>query len=265
MYVFVSVCNPPDLPPDHKGQRLTNNSLFPLLKRIFFPHPLLRSFSFLFSALYATLVFTGQHYMRQRPKLNLRRPLVLWSLTLAVFRYTASFFCCQNSALLWQLYHWQLYIQQPWMCCATSATSPLTSLHLCCFGHFVPTYVIFYLFIFLVLSIVGAVRTGSYMFHILSSTGFRNSVCNQRFYKDPVSRFWAYAFVLSKAPELGRSLVPSENKSFCFWASLNIYFFFFFGVPFFRWHCFYCAEEAETPVPALVPPHHCAPLFLVLV
>ncbi|XP_008319900.1 elongation of very long chain fatty acids protein 6 [Cynoglossus semilaevis] len=95
------------------------------------------SFSFLFSALYATLVFTGQHYMRQRPKLNLRRPLVLWSLTLAVF------------------------------------------------------------------SIVGAVRTGSYMFHILSSTGFRNSVCNQRFYKDPVSRFWAYAFVLSKAPELG--------------------------------------------------------------
>lgn len=40
----------------------------------------------MFCGLYAALVFAGQHYMRERPKLNLRRPLVLWSLSLAIFR-----------------------------------------------------------------------------------------------------------------------------------------------------------------------------------
>lgn len=54
-------------------------------------------------------------------------------------------------------------------------------------------------------SIVGAVRTGSYMFHVLSSSGFRRSICDQSFYNGPISKFWAYAFVLSKAPELGQS------------------------------------------------------------
>ncbi|TMS04522.1 Elongation of very long chain fatty acids protein 6 [Larimichthys crocea] len=93
--------------------------------------------SFVFSALYAALVFGGQRFMKPRPKLNLRRPLILWSLSLAVF------------------------------------------------------------------SIIGAVRTGSYMFHVLSSSGFKRSICDQSFYNGPVSKFWAYAFVLSKAPELG--------------------------------------------------------------
>lgn len=40
----------------------------------------------MFCGLYAALVFGGQHFMRERPKLNLRRPLVLWSLSLAIFR-----------------------------------------------------------------------------------------------------------------------------------------------------------------------------------
>uniref|UniRef100_UPI003AAAC5FD elongation of very long chain fatty acids protein 6-like n=1 Tax=Centroberyx gerrardi TaxID=166262 RepID=UPI003AAAC5FD len=93
--------------------------------------------SFVFSALYAALVFAGRHFMKEREKLNLRRPLVLWSLSLALF------------------------------------------------------------------SIVGAVRTGSFMLHVLRSGGFRSSVCDQSFYYGPVSKFWAYAFVLSKAPELG--------------------------------------------------------------
>lgn len=43
------------------------------------------------------------------------------------------------------------------------------------------------------------------MFHVLSSGGFRRSICDQSFYNGPVSKFWAYAFVLSKAPELGQS------------------------------------------------------------
>ncbi|XP_047458443.1 elongation of very long chain fatty acids protein 6-like [Mugil cephalus] len=93
--------------------------------------------SFVFCALYAALVFSGRHYMKSRPRMDLRRPLVVWSLSLALF------------------------------------------------------------------SIVGAVRTGSYMFQVLTSSGFRRSICDQSFYNGPVSKFWAYAFVLSKAPELG--------------------------------------------------------------
>uniref|UniRef100_A0A8C9S7K6 Elongation of very long chain fatty acids protein n=1 Tax=Scleropages formosus TaxID=113540 RepID=A0A8C9S7K6_SCLFO len=66
-----------------------------------------------------SFVFCGQHFMRSGPKLELERPLVLWSLSLATFR------------------------------------------------------------------------------------GFKQSVYDQSFYSGPISKFWAYAFVLSKAPELG--------------------------------------------------------------
>uniref|UniRef100_A0AC11CUF2 ELOVL fatty acid elongase 6 n=1 Tax=Ovis aries TaxID=9940 RepID=A0AC11CUF2_SHEEP len=45
-----------------------------------------RKKSFLFSALYAAFVFGGRHLMNKRAKFELRKPLVLWSLTLAVFR-----------------------------------------------------------------------------------------------------------------------------------------------------------------------------------
>ncbi|GAA6080479.1 elongation of very long chain fatty acids protein 6, partial [Tachysurus ichikawai] len=95
--------------------------------------------SFLFSALYAACILGGRHVMKQREKFELRKPLVLWSLTLAVF------------------------------------------------------------------SIFGAVRTGSYMTFILMTKGLKQSVCDQSFYNGPVSKFWAYAFVLSKAPELGEA------------------------------------------------------------
>ncbi|XP_028651022.1 elongation of very long chain fatty acids protein 6-like [Erpetoichthys calabaricus] len=93
--------------------------------------------SFLFSAVYAAVIFGGQHFMKERQKMELRRPLVIWSLSLAVF------------------------------------------------------------------SIVGALRSGKYMLHILNKSGFKQSVCDQSFYNGPISKFWAYAFVLSKAPELG--------------------------------------------------------------
>ena len=45
-----------------------------------------RKVGFLFSALYAAFVFGGRHLMNKRAKYELRKPLVLWSLTLAVFR-----------------------------------------------------------------------------------------------------------------------------------------------------------------------------------
>lgn len=41
------------------------------------------------------------------------------------------------------------------------------------------------------------------MLYILMTKGLKQSVCDQSFYIGPVSKFWAYAFVLSKAPELG--------------------------------------------------------------
>lgn len=41
------------------------------------------------------------------------------------------------------------------------------------------------------------------MLYILMTKGLKQSVCDQSFYNGPVSKFWAYAFVLSKAPELG--------------------------------------------------------------
>lgn len=50
------------------------------------------------------------------------------------------------------------------------------------------------------------------MIHILRSSGFRRSICDQSFYYGPVSKFWAYAFVLSKAPELGECLVFLTHK-----------------------------------------------------
>lgn len=51
--------------------------------------------------------------------------------------------------------------------------------------------------------------------------GLKQSVCDQSFYIGPVSKFWAYAFVLSKAPELGEyplslSLVMRiESRNVC--------------------------------------------------
>ncbi|XP_037547192.1 elongation of very long chain fatty acids protein 6-like [Nematolebias whitei] len=95
------------------------------------------STSFVFCGLYAAVVFGGQHFMRERPKLDLRRLLSLWSLSLAVF------------------------------------------------------------------SIVGAIRTGLYMLHVFTNSGFKETVCDNDFYSAPVTKFWAYAFTISKAPELG--------------------------------------------------------------
>lgn len=99
-----------------------------------------RKKSFLVSALYAAFIFGGRHVMNKRAKFELRKPLVLWSLSLAVF------------------------------------------------------------------SIFGALRTGAYMLYILMTKGLKYSVCDQGFYNGPVSKFWAYAFVLSKAPELGDTI-----------------------------------------------------------
>ena len=50
--------------------------------------------------------------------------------------------------------------------------------------------------------------------------GLKHSVCDQGFYNGPASKFWAYAFVLSKASELGGPIfiIPRKQKlSFLPW------------------------------------------------
>ncbi|KAM9324149.1 very long chain fatty acid elongase 3 [Gastrophryne carolinensis] len=61
-------------------------------------------------------------------------------------------------------------------------------------------------FMLAIFSIIGAIRTGWYMINVLLASGFKQSVCDRGFYNGPVSKFWAYAFVLSKVPELGDTL-----------------------------------------------------------
>lgn len=43
------------------------------------------------------------------------------------------------------------------------------------------------------------------MLHVLTNDGFKQSVCDNSFYSAPLTKFWAYAFALSKAPELGET------------------------------------------------------------
>lgn len=63
-------------------------------------------------------------------------------------------------------------------------------------------------------SIIGAVRTGKYMMHIITKSGFKQSVCDNSFYNAPITKFWSYAFAISKAPELGK--IPSVYfQMFC--------------------------------------------------
>lgn len=76
---------------------------------------------------------------------------------------------------------------------------------LICSEHFSTTMTCHVCIVSCPCSIFGAIRTGSFMMYILMTKGLKQSVCDQSFYNGPVSKFWAYAFVLSKAPELGKS------------------------------------------------------------
>lgn len=41
------------------------------------------------------------------------------------------------------------------------------------------------------------------MLLMIRTSGFKDSVCDNAFYNAPVTKLWAFAFTLSKAPELG--------------------------------------------------------------
>ncbi|NXR03110.1 ELOV6 protein, partial [Sagittarius serpentarius] len=93
-----------------------------------------------FSVAYMILIFGIQHFMKGRRGYSLRLPLILWSLSLALF----------------------------------SAT--------------------------------GACRIWKQMAFILSTKGFKQSVCSQSFYIHPISKLWVYLFALSKLLELGDTM-----------------------------------------------------------
>ncbi|XP_072352003.1 very long chain fatty acid elongase 6 isoform X3 [Scyliorhinus torazame] len=135
--------------------------------------------SFLYSALYAAFIFGGRHLMKQRAKFELRKPLVLWSLSLALFSPE-----CIHEMLL---------------------TRRISTM-----------YINLKVYIAEVVDsqgIIGAVRTGAYMVYILTTSGLKQSVCDQGFYNGPISKFWAYAFVLSKAPELEPQKLQEKRRN----------------------------------------------------
>lgn len=43
------------------------------------------TYSFLFAALYMIFVYAGRMYMKDRPRFELRKPLIIWNVFLAVF------------------------------------------------------------------------------------------------------------------------------------------------------------------------------------
>ncbi|NXF42720.1 ELOV6 protein, partial [Oceanites oceanicus] len=55
-------------------------------------------------------------------------------------------------------------------------------------------------------SAIGAHRLWKQMAFILSTEGFKKSVCSQSFYVHPISKLWSYLFVLSKLLELGDTM-----------------------------------------------------------
>ncbi|KAK5645733.1 hypothetical protein RI129_004197 [Pyrocoelia pectoralis] len=58
-----------------------------------------------------------------------------------------------------------------------------------------------------IFSIMGAIRTGPELIHILTNHGLYHSVCVSSFVvQDGVAGFWTWIFVLSKVPELGDTI-----------------------------------------------------------
>ncbi|CAL8101771.1 unnamed protein product [Orchesella dallaii] len=97
--------------------------------------------AFYYIGAYMAIIFLGQSWMKDRPRFELRVPLVIWNFSLAAF------------------------------------------------------------------SILGTYRTLPEIFHILNrKNGFHHSVCFPSYGHNQVWAFYAYAFVLSKVPELGDTI-----------------------------------------------------------
>lgn len=58
------------------------------------------------------------------------------------------------------------------------------------------------------------------MVFMLTTMGFKQSVCNQLFYVDPICKLWVYLFILSKVLELGESEISpfaTYSELLCFY------------------------------------------------
>jgi hypothetical protein len=56
--------------------------------------------SLIYALIYVVAIFYGKHWMKNRPAYNLRRPLIAWNVTLAVFSTFGSFFYFFKSCLI---------------------------------------------------------------------------------------------------------------------------------------------------------------------
>ncbi|XP_074763923.1 very long chain fatty acid elongase 3 [Athene noctua] len=66
-------------------------------------------------------------------------------------------------------------------------------------------------------SAAGAIRVWKVMAFIISTKGFKHSVCSQSFLVQPIFQFWGYLFVLSKLLELGDTVfIVLQKKKLIF-------------------------------------------------
>ncbi|KPP56667.1 elongation of very long chain fatty acids protein 6-like [Scleropages formosus] len=86
--------------------------------------------------------------------------------------------------------------------------------------------------------------------------GFRQSVYDQSFCSGPISKFWAYAFVLSKAPELGTVTrwsfyCASSGSSSCTGSTISVVLYSWSSYKDQFMHIYYAMRAAGMHVPPL--------------
>ncbi|XP_017492175.1 PREDICTED: elongation of very long chain fatty acids protein 6-like, partial [Rhagoletis zephyria] len=90
-------------------------------------------------------------------------------------------------------------------------------------------------------SITGTIRTWPEMAHVLTRFGFHHSVCANTFHKEvPISSFWTWLFILSKAPELIDTVFVVLRKQ----KLIFLHWYHHATVLIFTWYAY--ADEAST-------------------
>ncbi|KAM9284734.1 very long chain fatty acid elongase 6-like [Morus bassanus] len=144
------------------------------------------------------LIFGIQHFMKEWRGYKLRVPLTLWSLNLALFR--------KKPLLKLETATWQVLL--------LSASSSSGSRR-CNEGAFFAAQTLAAAIFQELLhgaSAIGAHWIWKQMVFILSTKGFKQSVCSQSFCIHSISKFWVYLFVLSKILELGDTVFIVLHK-----------------------------------------------------
>ncbi len=69
--------------------------------------------SIYFAAVYVLVIFIGKHYMKSRPRFNLRPALVLWNTTLAIFSILGAAYSVPEAVFVVQNHGWAFSICDP--------------------------------------------------------------------------------------------------------------------------------------------------------